>query len=209
MNLRYLQSDNLKEKMSISTGTKINFLLAMILIVTFEHAYHVLSFFTVDAWGKLSTAGLVVWLDFMMFMSLSMVRRESRRANRIFGWIVFVLITLISGLLNIYYMILNKPDDFVEQINQIIALSVGGIAPLGIVFLGMIKGSAEEHIAHAEVKRMHKAERSEKPVFVPPAISKERKGQVHALHAQGMGVSAIARQLNVSRQTVYNALKDV
>lgn len=208
MNLRYLQSDNLREKMSISTGTKINFLLAMILLVTFEHSYHVLSFFTVDAWGKISTAGLVIWLDFMMFMSLSMVRRESRLANRIFGWVVFVMITLISGLLNIYYMVLNKPGNFIEAINQVIALSVGGIAPLGIVFLGMIKGSAEEHIAQAEVKRMHRAEKSERTPFVPPAISKDRKDQVQALHAQGMGVSAIARQLNVSRQTVYNALKD-
>ncbi len=188
----------------------------MILLVTFEHSYTVLNYFSKSAWGSLSTAGFVIWLDLMMFFSLLLIENRGNNLRFWFGWFIFIIIVLISGLLNIYYMWRNSPDEFTAIMSQVLSISVGGVAPLGIVFLGMVNATADHHIIAAQVHRIKESERDERkaePQAPRPQVSskkqtkQERNQLIFDLKAQGVNNSEIGRRIGISRRTVITVLK--
>lgn len=204
MNLKSMMSTNVKEKLSISTKTKIKALMVMILAVTFEHCYTILSYFTNSTSGKLSTVGIVLWLDFMLFFTLQMFQHTSR-VQRFFGWFVFLIIVIISGFLNIYYMLHNASDEISVLISQILSILVGGVSPLGIVFLGIVNAGADTTIAGAQAHRMRDAEKS---VDLSRPSDEERIRQCRDLRLRGVSKRQIAETLGMSRTTVIKYLRN-
>lgn len=201
MNLKSMTSTNVKEKLSFSTKNKIKFLMVMILAVTFEHCYTILSYFTNSTTGKLSTVGIVLWLDFMLFFTLQMFQHTSR-VQRFFGWFVFLVIVVISGFLNIYYMLHNSSDEIGALISQILSFLVGGVSPLGIVFLGIVNAGADTTIAGAQAHRIRESEKPQSSSSRDELVRKCKE-----MKAIGSNNTKIADTLGLSRTTVLKYLK--
>ena len=209
MSLKSMTSDSVKEKLSLSNKTVVKLLLALILIVTFEHSFEILSYFSKTFAGTVSTIGLVIWMDLMMFFSLKMVDREASLSRKIFGWSVFMTIILMSAFLNSYYMWHHKPSQFEEVISQLLSIMIGVVAPLGVVFLGMIYQTSDTTIAQVEADRIRKAEKADAPTPTKSEYAmsmQERHAKIRELHALGYAHQDISKDLGVSRQTVWRVL---
>lgn len=206
MNWKSAASDSVREKISYFQKSKIKFLMVLILTVTFEHSYTILSFFAQNWVGRVSTFGLVVWLDLMIFYSFDLIKTLHGRRMKFFSWLVFSTITFISGFLNVYYMIYHRPGNLSEMVGQILSVVIGGVSPLGIIFLGAAYSTADETIAKAEVHRINRAENEERKV-IPSVVNDERDVKIIEMYRNNKPVSAIADETRLSRQTIYNILK--
>lgn len=213
MNWNEISSDNVKEKLGFTQQRVVKFLLILILGVTFEHNYTILCFFTSGTTGKLSTVGLVLWLDLMLFFSLSMCQRETSRVKKFFGWLVFIAIVIISGFLNVFYMLRHPQSEFSQIIGQIIAAFVGSVIPLGIVFLGIANSTSQETIAKAQAKRMRTTETKDasepRPITSPVKIRKEeRNKKIMEMVAEGKPKIQIAEAFGITRPTLDKIIKE-
>lgn len=203
-----------KERLSISAKNKVKALLVMILIVTFEHTFTMINYFSKSWTGTLANVGLVIWIDLMMFFCLDLIQSHASMTRKILGWAVFITVVVISGFLNIFYMVYHSPNKFTDLIAQLLAFLIGGVAPLSIVFLGMVYSESSQSVIHLQSKRMNddnaapKEPRPERTVQPKVSRKSERNQKVLDLHQQGVNKSEIARRLNVHRNTVATILKE-
>jgi hypothetical protein len=203
-----------KERLNISAKNKVKALLVMILIVTFEHTFTMINYFSKSWTGTMANVGLVIWIDLMMFFCLDLIQSHASRTRKTFGWIVFITVVIISGFLNIFYMIYHSPGEFSQLIAQFLAALIGGVAPLSIVFLGMVYSESSQSVIHLQSKRMNddsaepKPPKHDRPVQPKPGRKEERNRKVIELHQNGVNKSEISRQLNIHRNTVATILKE-
>jgi DNA-binding NarL/FixJ family response regulator len=203
-----------KERLNISAKNKVKALLVMILIVTFEHTFTMINYFSKSWTGTMANVGLVIWIDLMMFFCLDLIQSHASTTRKVFGWTVFISVVVISGFLNIFYMMHHSPDEFSQIISMILSFMIGGVAPLSIVFLGMVYSESSQSVIHLQSKRMNdentvpKEPKPEK--IVQPKINRkeDRNHKVIELHQQGVNKSEIARRLDIHRNTVNSILKE-
>lgn len=200
MNWKTIVNSDLKERMALSHQSKVKFLLIMTMAVTFQHSFSVLDHFRAGTIGQVSNGIMVLLIDFLTFFSLDLIGNENHRARRFLGWFVFLVNAGISGFLNIYYFWFSRPDAFDTVVSAAISILLGGIAPVAIVFLGIVYRESVTTRMKAEAKRHP----SEMPVTSGKA---ERNKRIIELHKANKTIREIHRLTGVSRRTISQIIK--
>lgn len=202
MNWNTIVNSDLKERMALSHQSKVKFLLIMTMAVTFQHSFSVLDHFHAGLSGQISNGIMVLLIDFLTFFSLDLIGNENHRARRFLGWFVFLVNAGISGFLNIYYFWFSRPDAFDTVVSASISILLGGIAPVAIVFLGIVYRESATTRMKAEAKR----HQPEAPRSVTSGKA-ERNKRIIELHKANKTIREIHRITGVSRRTISQIIK--
>jgi len=197
---------NKEEKLYQRHQNWIFWLTGFWLLATFEHNYYTLSKYSLnkiwDIFGTMVPISdianilLVAALELTLFWSVSFIPTGKRWGIKMtFIYVIQVVSTFISIVLNVKYMVMASPSDLIMDI--LIGAIVGGLIPVFVILFGYVEG----HVFDSRV---------DTAIFKTNG-SKVTSGMVEGALSKDPSLTQrkLARMFNVSPATIHTKMEEI